>query len=82
MRTNIVLDDDLLQQAAAILGTRTKKSTVEAAFRELIRRNAMRELAEMRGKVGIEDISVVRPDWEPSRRTAKAPGKPRKKKAS
>ena len=82
MRTNIVLDDDLLQQAAAILGTKTKKSTVEAAFRELIRRNAMRELAQMRGKIDIEDISVVRPGWEPSRRTAEAPGKPRKKKAS
>jgi Arc/MetJ family transcription regulator len=66
MRTNIDLDEDLMTQAAAILGTVTKKSTVEAALKEIIRRQAMRELSEMRGTMNI-DMEDVRPGWEPSR---------------
>jgi Arc/MetJ family transcription regulator len=65
MRTNIDLDDELLARAAEIAGTKTKKSTVEYALRELIRRQAMRELAEMRIDIDPED---VRPGWERSRR--------------
>jgi Arc/MetJ family transcription regulator len=65
MRTNIVLDDELLEKAAAILGTSTKKSTVEAALKEIIRLQAMRELADLRMDIDPED---VRPGWERSTR--------------
>jgi Arc/MetJ family transcription regulator len=68
MRTNIDIDDDLLSQAAQILGTTTKKSTVEAAFRELIRQRAMRDLLAMAGTVDI-DMNEIRPGWEPSRQS-------------
>jgi len=71
MRTNIVLDDELLAKAAEIAGTKTKKSTVEFALKELIRRKAMRDLLEMRGTIDI-DPEDVRPGWERSRRTTKA----------
>ena len=56
VRTNIVLDDDLLAKAAAIAGTKTKKSTVEFALKEVIRAHALRELADMAGKIEIDDV--------------------------
>jgi Arc/MetJ family transcription regulator len=36
MRTNIVIDDELLAEAQRLKGHRTKKATVEAALRALI----------------------------------------------
>jgi Arc/MetJ family transcription regulator len=63
MRTNIDIDDDLLRVAASVLGTTTKKSTVEAAFREVIRQKAMEDLLELRVDV---DPEAVRPGWERS----------------
>jgi Arc/MetJ family transcription regulator len=38
-KTLIDIDDELLASAAAVLGTSTKRSTVEAALRELIARH-------------------------------------------
>jgi Arc/MetJ family transcription regulator len=64
MRTNIVLDDELLRKAAEIAGTKTKKATVEYALKELIRQKAMRELLDFRMDIDPED---VRPGWERSR---------------
>ena len=36
MRTNIEIDDELMQQAMAATGTTTKKAAVEASLRKLI----------------------------------------------
>ena len=69
MRTNIDLDDELLARAAEIAGTKTKKSTVEYALRELIRRQAMRDLANCRLDI---DEEAVRPGRKRSRRTPAA----------
>ena len=69
MRTNIVLDDELLRRAADVLGTKTKKSTVEAALREVIRQKAMENLLEWRMDIDPED---VRPGLERSTRPPKA----------
>ncbi|MGH3813484.1 MAG: type II toxin-antitoxin system VapB family antitoxin [Pseudonocardiaceae bacterium] len=49
MRTNIDIDDELLAKAAKIAGTSTKKSTVETALRELVRRHEMKRVLELRG---------------------------------
>lgn len=54
MRTNIDIDDALLAEAAAIAGTTTKKSTVEAALRELVRQHNARRILELWGNF----------DWE------------------
>ncbi len=35
MRTNIVLDDDLMEEALAVTGARTKKEVVHLALQEL-----------------------------------------------
>lgn len=61
MRTNIDIDDDLLAEAAEIAGTTTKKSTVEAALRELIRRHQIKRMLELRGNFDWEgDLQEMR----------------------
>jgi len=49
VRTNIDIDDDLLEAAKAALGTDTKKSTVEAALALAIKRHTLREILELEG---------------------------------
>lgn len=61
MRTNIDIDDDLLTEAAEIAGTKTKKSTVEMALRELIRRHKVRRVLELWGNFDWEgDLQEMR----------------------
>lgn len=43
MRTNIEIDDELMQQAMAATGTTTKKAAVEASLRKLIDAKAHEE---------------------------------------
>ena len=64
MRTNINIDDELLARASKIAGTKTKTSTVEFALRELIRREAMRQLLELR--IPDFDEEAVKPGRERS----------------
>ena len=51
MRTNIVLDDDLMQKAMASSGLRTKRAVVEAGLRLLIEIQGQTEIRKLRGKV-------------------------------
>jgi Arc/MetJ family transcription regulator len=51
MRTNIEIDDDLLEAARRMAGTGTKRATVEHALRELVRRHERGRLLELRGAV-------------------------------
>lgn len=49
-RTNIDIDDELLEQAMQLFGTTTKKETVELALRRLVGKAMSREEAlAMRG---------------------------------
>lgn len=68
LRTNIEIDDDLLQEAMAASGLSTKRATVEEALRQLVdthrRRQALRSLAG----IGWEgDLDVMRLDDPPRR---------------
>jgi Arc/MetJ family transcription regulator len=45
-RTSIVIDDALLKEAQRILGTVGVRDTVEAAWRELLRREKLVQLAD------------------------------------
>lgn len=50
VRTNIDLDDALLEQAMAVTGQRTKKGAIEEALRRLVRAHEQRQaIADMRG---------------------------------
>ena len=51
MRTNIDIEDSLLQEAKKWTGAKTKKETVEIALKELIRIKKMKNLAGLRGKI-------------------------------
>jgi Arc/MetJ family transcription regulator len=50
-RTNIVLDDELVDRAFRVSEARTKKDLVHEALRELIRIRARRPLTDLAGKV-------------------------------
>ncbi|CAM4086337.1 type II toxin-antitoxin system VapB family antitoxin [Psychrobacter arenosus] len=51
MRTNIVIDDELMSKAQQISGNTTKKDTVDEALRLLVRMKAQEELRKLRGKL-------------------------------
>lgn len=51
MRTNIVLDDELVAEAFRHTDARTKRDLVHEALRELIRSRRRRSLLELKGKV-------------------------------
>lgn len=51
MRTNIEINNKKIAQVMKILGTTTKKDTVDLAFDEIIRMNKQRGMLEMRGKI-------------------------------
>lgn len=51
MRTNIVLDDDLVREAVKLTGVTTKRELVDLALRELIRKERRRDLFELAGQI-------------------------------
>ena len=55
MRTNIVLDDDLVQEAFSCTGVRTKRELVHLALQELVRRHRKRDLTELAGRIRLRD---------------------------
>ncbi len=55
MRTNIELDESLVEEALRLAGVRTKKELVHLALRELVARRRRRDVRELRGNVGIRE---------------------------
>lgn len=63
MRTNIDLDDTLLQQAMAATGQRTKKGAIEEALRRLVRAYEQSQAIEdLRGLGWEGDLDEMRAD--------------------
>lgn len=63
MSTNIVIDDQLMNQALALSGFRTKKETVEEALRLLIALKNQASIRKFRGKLNWEgDLKKTRTD--------------------
>lgn len=63
MRTNIDIDDELMRQALAATGLRTKKAVVEEALKLLVRLKGQEELRKLRGKIHWEgDLDAMRRD--------------------
>lgn len=61
MRTNIVIDDELMTKALKASGLRTKKEAVEQGLKLLIRLKAQQGIRELRGKVKWEgDLDEMR----------------------
>jgi Arc/MetJ family transcription regulator len=51
MRTNIVIDDALVQEAFAVSEARTKKDLIHEALREYIRLKKRKDLTELAGRI-------------------------------
>jgi Arc/MetJ family transcription regulator len=51
MRTNIVLDDKLVEEAFAVTGLRTKKELVHLALIELVRGRRKKDLLDLAGQI-------------------------------
>ena len=63
MRTNIDIDDDLMDRAIAISGRKTKKGTVEEALRFLVAQKGQAKIRSLRGKLSWEgDLERMRTD--------------------
>ncbi len=51
MRTNIVLDDKLVQEAFAVTGLRTKRELVQVALQELVSARRKKNLLDLAGRI-------------------------------
>lgn len=61
MRTNVVLDDQLVITAMQNTGLKTKKAVIEEALKLLIRLKAQENVRSLRGKLEWEgDLDVMR----------------------
>jgi Arc/MetJ family transcription regulator len=54
VRTNIVLDDQLVREAMRVSGLKTKRAVVEAGLRLLVQTKAQAGMRRLRGKVAWE----------------------------
>jgi Arc/MetJ family transcription regulator len=63
MRTNILIDDDLMKEALRASGARTKRAVVELGLRTLIRLRQQAEIRSYRGKLAWQgDLQAMRRD--------------------
>jgi Arc/MetJ family transcription regulator len=51
MRTNIVLDEELVKQARQLTGIKTKKELIHEALRVMIRLRQQSQVRSLRGKL-------------------------------
>jgi len=50
-RTNVVLDDKLVERCRKATGIKTKKSLIDYALREVLRRENQKKLLKLKGNV-------------------------------
>ncbi len=63
MRTNIVIDDELMNRVLEITGIRTKREAVEMGLKALLRLEQQEQIRDYRGKLRWEgDLDQLRAD--------------------
>jgi len=63
MRTNVVIDDDLMESALKASKRKTKKSVIEEGLKLLILMKSQERIKEFRGKLNwIGDLERMRSD--------------------
>lgn len=71
-RTNLVLDERLLDEARQALGAKTYSDAVNKALEDFVRRHKMQSIAQLFGKVKWEgDLAEMRQDMPRRRAPAK-----------
>jgi Arc/MetJ family transcription regulator len=69
MRTTLDVPAELLEEARAALGFKSKTDTIVLALRELVRRQRLDDLKTLMGKVRLEvDVPASRRRVRPKRR--------------
>ena len=51
MRTNVVIDDDLMKSALKLSGLKTKKDAIESGLQLLVKFNRQTKVKDFRGKL-------------------------------
>jgi len=51
MKTNVEIDDELLEAARRVTGLRSEREVIDAALRHLVQLTAQDRIRELRGKV-------------------------------
>lgn len=59
-RTSLNLDFDLVAQARDVLSTRGTTETIHRALEEVVQRDALRELAEWRPDLTLDELEALR----------------------
>jgi len=60
-RTNIVMDEKLIEEGMKTTGIKTRRALVDYALRDLLRRESQKRILELKGKVHWEgDLSSMR----------------------
>lgn len=63
MRTNIVIDDKLMDQALRATGLKTKREAVELGLKTLVRLRQQEDIRRFRGKLAWSgDLEAMRTD--------------------
>jgi len=63
MRTNVVIDDDLMSRALRASGCRTKRAAIESGLRLLVQVNSQKKLRSLKGKITWHgDLEQMRKD--------------------
>jgi Arc/MetJ family transcription regulator len=60
-RTNIVIDEELVEAGLKATGIKTRRALVDYALRDLLRRKNQRKILELKGKIHWEgDLASMR----------------------
>ena len=63
MRTNVVIDDDLMDEALKVSRLKTKKDAVEEGLKLLVQRKKQENIKDLRGKLHWKgDLDDMRTD--------------------
>jgi len=63
MRTNVVIDDKLMNRALRSSGSRTKRGAIEAGLRLLVQLKSQKKLRALKGKIAWQgDLEKMRRD--------------------
>ncbi len=62
-KTSVEVDQDIVREAAAILGTRTMRETIDAALRDVVHAKRRLELIALLGEKGRFDFDATEAAW-------------------
>ena len=82
-RTNVVLDERLLEEAVKVSGERTYSRTIERALEEMIRRAQARGIDQLAGSgLWVGTLSEMRDDPTPVVRESRSVYRTKKRRAA